>query len=372
MFEYALETEIKLERYPLLTNDNFLAWDSADEYIINEVSNNYSNLSRVLIIEDDFGAISLGIQAEEIFLVNDSILSQKGIKHNLQINNKKVSNTTFISPYDSFPSDIDLIIIKIPKINKYLEFLLNKVNKTYNAKTKIILGARVKYLNSTIYSYCKLYLSDFCYSLSWKKSKIITASLKENVEKKDFVKHLAAYDLNLINYPNLFSSDKVDIGSSFLLDNLNKINFTDSINNIIDLGSANGILGLTIHKILPDSKLWLTDITYSALESAKASVESSYFDSNKVFFKIDNSLDSFEDNFADLIVINPPFHENHKVSIQTTLKIFEDCFRVMKKSAQLLIIANKHLGYHKHLKSYFSDISILDSNQKFYILTAVK
>ncbi len=372
MFEFSQDANLKLQRYPYIKNDKFQAWDSADEYIVNHIGENYHDLNKVLIIEDDFGAIGLSISAKEIYFVNDSILSTKGINNNLRINQRDTANFHFISPFASFPKDIDLIIIKLPKINKYLEFLLNKLNKVYSSNTPLIAGAKVKYLNPTIYDYCQAYFSTFTYSLSWKKSKIIMAKLSGIHDNKTFLNILADYNLTLCNYPNLFSSDKVDIGTRFLLDNLENIDLSANITKIIDVGSANGILGLTLQKALPQSKLWLTDISYSAYESAKATVKMSNLNPQTISLVIDNALDSFESDFADLIVMNPPFHDKHKVSIQTADLIFKDCYRVLKSKGQLLIVANRHLGYHKHLAKLFSQVQIITFNNKFTLLLASK
>lgn len=372
MFEYSKSSKLKLQRYPLIKHDNFQAWDSADEYVINYVKDSFDNLNKVLIIEDDFGAIGLAIKANNIFFVNDSVLSRKGILENFRNNQSDISRIDFISPYCDFPKEIDLIIIKIPKVNRYLEFLLNKLNCFYSKDIQLIATSKVKYLNSSIYKFCQTYLTDFQYSLSWKKSKIITGKLSGFYANKNFINNLNDYQLKLVNYPNLFSSEKIDIGTRFLLDNIEKIDFVDQISKIIDVGSANGILGLTFHSYFKDSNLWLTDITYSAFESAQATIKMSNLDSKNISLIIDNSLDSFDSEFADLIVLNPPFHDKHKVSIQNSKQIFRDCRRVLRHGGQLIIIANQHLGYHIHLAEEFSEVKMVHKSMKFIILSAIK
>ncbi len=372
MFEYVKDSNLKLERFPLITDDKFLAWDAADEYIINQFNDNYHNQTNVIIIEDEFGAIGLSIQAEHIYYVNDSILSRKGILNNYQKNNIDTKNISFLSPYENFPEDIDLIILKIPKINHYFEFLLNKLNGIYGPNLPVIAGSMVKYLNPKIYELCKLYFSEFMYSLTWKKAKVISSKLTGISIDTDFSSIIKDFELTLINFPNLFSSKKIDIGTIFLIENLKNITLTNNIDNIIDVGAANGILGLSIFNKYPKANLWLTDISYSAYESASATIKVNNFNTAKINVIIENSLDYFNSDFANLIIINPPFHQNHKVTIETSLQIFEDCYRVLVKNGALIVVANKHLGYHKHLVSLFSRVDMINQNSKFVILLAIK
>lgn len=365
------DSDLKLKRYPLIPEDKFIAWDSADEYIISRIKSNevYQN---ILIIEDEFGAIGLSLKAKNIYYVNDSLLSQRGILANYLLNERNTEDITLLSPYEKFPPNIDLIIVKVPKVNRYLEFILAKLNNTYPESTPIIAGCMVKYLNTSIYELFQNYLAEFQYSLSWKKAKTITGHLTGMPKQTDFKCKLKEFDITLLNFPNLFSYNRLDIGSRFLLNNIGQLSFPSEVKNIIDVGSANGILGLSLIPKFPQAKIWLTDITYSAFESASATINANSFNPDNIKVIIENSLDYFNSDFVELIVINPPFHQNHKVSIASSLQIFKDCFRVLLKDGILIVIANKHLGYHKHLKELFSSVEVVQENDKFVIIIAKK
>lgn len=363
---------LTLKRYPGLEAETFLAWNASDEYIIKEIKSRKTKYKRLLLIEDEFGAIGISLSADQIFFVNDSILSQKGIEANFQLNQKELNNISFLSPYDSFPPDIDLVVMKLPKVNNYCEFLLAKLNLSYGSNLDFIAGSMVKYLNSSIYELFQSYLFEFTYSLSWKKAKIITGKLAATEEKKEFNTTLNEFNLTLINYPNLFSAQKLDLGTRFLLGNFAKLIFPQTVEKIIDVGSANGILGLKLLDYLPAAQLWLTDITYSAYESAKTTIQKNNLDPEQIHLVIANSLDTFQPEFADLIISNPPFHDNHKVSITASVAILNDCYRVLKVDGVLVIVANKHLGYHRHLERIFGNVTVVAKSAKFVVITAVK
>lgn len=372
MFEFTKDSSLTLKRYPHFCEDSFLAWDAVDEYIINVINQDNVKYENILIIEDDFGALGSYVNAKKLYFVNDSILSHKGIKENFSCNNINDKEINFLTPYDNFPEDIDLILIKIPKTNKYFEFLLNKLTRIYQKEIPYIAASKVKYLNTTIYNNILKYSSSFQYSLSWKKAKVIKGNLTKNYLEKDFLSNYEDYGLTFSNYPNLFSSDKVDIGSRFLLDNLEFLTLPKTVNNIVDVAAGNGILGILLQKRLTNCHLWLSDISFSAYKSAEKLIELNNIPRDTISFTLDHSLVAFPDDFAELIVINPPFHNHHKISMDTALDMLFTSYRVLKRNGQLLVIANRHLGYQKHLKKYFKRVEIIRENSKFSLLMAYK
>ncbi len=372
MLEIAKHSDLKLTRYPIYPNDKFLAWNAADEYLVNYLNQEYHDLKNILIIEDEFGAIGIHLKADNIYFVNDSILSQRAIITNFNQNKFDTNHLSFLSPYDPYPLNIDLIIIKIPKSNSYFEFLISKLNSHYPPDLPLLAATMVKYLNSTLYETCHSLLNNMQYSLTWKKAKIITGKLSGQKNNQDFITKVKHDNLTLINYVNLFSSSRIDIGTRFLLENLSLINLSPDLENIIDLASGNGIIAFSLLALLPQAKFWLTDISSSAYHSAKASISYNQLNSDSITLIKDHALDSFPADFADLIITNPPFHDNHKVSLTPTLSIFADCFRVLKNHKMLIVVANKHLGYHQHLKKIFSEVKIITQNDKFIILSAIK
>ena len=80
-----------LHRHPRRRNETLQAWDSADEYLINHFNENefskyITDDSRLLIINDGFGALSCYFNEIERTVISDSFLSISSIKLNLQRN----------------------------------------------------------------------------------------------------------------------------------------------------------------------------------------------------------------------------------------------------------------------------------------------
>jgi 23S rRNA (guanine1835-N2)-methyltransferase len=87
-------------------------------------------------------------------------------------------------------------------------------------------------------------------------------------------------------------------------------------------------------------------------------------------FTVGDSLKGFEENSVDIILCNPPFHQEHTINKEAAKYMFVDSRRALTKNGSLWIVANRHLGYHVLLKKMFREVTVEGSNSKFVILKA--
>ena len=83
-------------------------------------------------------------------------------------------------------------------------------------------------------------------------------------------------------------------------------------------------------------------------------------------------LHGVEENSVDLILNNPPFHQQQVVGDETAWQMFQQARKVLKKSGQLWVVGNRHLGYHTKIKRTFGNCELIAGNQKFVLLRAWK
>ena len=72
-----------LDRFPTgQVNRSLQAWDAADEYLLNYLEQEQLTASKqkILIFNDNFGALSCNLSEHELYCVNDSFLSHQGIR----------------------------------------------------------------------------------------------------------------------------------------------------------------------------------------------------------------------------------------------------------------------------------------------------
>jgi len=176
-------------------------------------------------------------------------------------------------------------------------------------------------------------------------------------------------DYLISNHANVFSRDSLDIGTRFFLQHLP---VRQGNCDIIDLGCGNGLLGLMAAERNPSATVHFVDESFMAVASAKENFCRIFGQERSVTFNVGDGLDDFESASADLILCNPPFHQQNTVSDQIAVNLFKQSRKVLRKGGELWIIGNRHLNYHANLNRLFGNHSIVASNAKFVIMKAIQ
>ena len=378
-----------LERLPEITTDGLRAWDAADELIIQTVFEDYAEIlnkttnkdssSAVLIINDSFGALAVAFHQTPVESWSDSYISHLATINNLKINDLP-ENTRLIPSTDELSHNYDLVIIKIPKTLALLEDQLYRLKEHINAETKIIASAMTKNIHTSTLALFERIIGTTTTSRATKKARLIYAQNDKSISSKSPYPRLVKdkdVDINLINHANVFAKDHLDIGTRFLIQNLDKC---PPAKHIFDLGCGNGALGIIAKRHQPTAKISFIDESYNAIASAKESYFNAYPDDQEnnninVDFTISNSFEQFEQKHgekADLILCNPPFHQVHSISDNIAWEMFKQSRENLEIGGELWIVGNRHLGYHIKLKKVFGNCRTIAANKKFVILAAKK
>ena len=68
---------------------------------------------------------------------------------------------------------------------------------------------------------------------------------------------------------------------------------------------------------------------------------------------------NFDSEAIDLIICNPPFHQQNIVGDQIALSMFKQSFRVLRNGGELWVIGNRHLGYHSRVEKNYLHVVML-------------
>ena len=170
---------------------------------------------------------------------------------------------------------------------------------------------------------------------------------------------------------NYYKNSKLfKVNSSFSEYIVDHIKNLDNINTIIDLGCGNGLLGLMAAERNPLATLHFVDESFMAVASAKDNFSRAYELNRPATFTVGDGLCDFEASSADLILCNPPFHQQHTVGDQIAVSLFIQSRRVLRKGGELWVIGNRHLNYHSQLQRLFGNHHVIAANAKFIIIKA--
>jgi len=366
--------KLKLQRYPINNNQTLQAWNAADEYLISSVNKLQKPLkSRILILNDSFGGLGCALSDESLVWGNDSLLSRLALIENLITNQIPQNNIQQIDSLEKIPADISLVVLKIPKSASMLEYQLLRIVNEVASGTKIIAATMVKDLHSSTLKIFEKIIGKTTTSLARKKARLVFCEIPEDLilnkqpPPKSWELELPEKVLTLNNHANIFSHKGLDLGARFMLENFPAGDF----GNIIDLGCGNGVLGLAAKVKYPNATITFTDESTMAVDSTKLNWNNNFPKSiAQAEFILTDCLQGIPENSTDLILCNPPFHQQQIITDEIAMQMFAESSSVLKAGGQFMVIGNRHLGYHVKLKKWFKTIEQLASNSKFVIFLA--
>lgn len=367
--------KFNLSRYPEDKLNLLRAWDAADEYLLNYLSEMIAPGSRlnILIVNDSFGALAVALANHQLTLWTDSYLTAQAVRLNLDQNNRSTDQVEIIPATQTPAGHFDIVVIKIPKILALLEDQLAQFRPLLNPETLITASAMVKAIHTSTLNLFEKYIGQTHTSLAKKKARLVHSQLDETLTpgKSPYPSSylLEGTGHTIINHANVFSRASLDIGTRFFLQYLPH---SEKYQLIVDLACGNGVVGLMAAEKNPHAELVFLDESYMAVASAQENFRNAFAENRHAVFMVSDGLQGFEKNSADLILNNPPFHQQHSITDEVAWNMFQQSKAVLKQGGELWVIGNRHLGYHVKLKKLFGNCKVVANNKKFVILRTVK
>ncbi len=366
--------ELELQRIP--PNPQLQAWDAADMYLLNQIDKLQILFRdcRILVMNDSFGALSVALAEYRPTMVSDSFLAEVAMRRNLQLNGYEPGQVGFSSGIELPGQIYNLILIKIPKSLALLEHQLYILRAVIGGSTRIVAAGMTRNIHSSTLKLFEQIIGPATTSLAWKKSRLAYVERDQSLNQgqSPYPNHFIVEsnrEFNISNHANLFSREKLDSGSCLLIENMP---FAEHYRRIADLGCGNGILGLIAASLNPDAELLFIDESYTAIASARQNFETAFAGQRSADFRVTNCFQGVDENSIDLVLNNPPFHQQHSVGDSIAWQMFKEARKVLRDKGELWVVGNRHLAYHAKLKKIFGNCVQVASNRKFVILKVIK
>jgi 23S rRNA (guanine1835-N2)-methyltransferase len=359
-----------LQRVPKDSNPTLRAWDAADEYLLNHLVENNVDLSgRVLLANDSFGALAVALAPLSPTSWGDSLSGHQAMEANLAAN--ALSGPTALRSDEDPTGPIDVALIKIPKHNGLLEDQLHRLRPLLSADSVVIAAGMVKNVHTSTLDLFQSIVGPTRTSLAKKKARLAFVELDGDKDPgpNPWPMTWTHDGLKVVNRGGVFSARKLDIGTRFLLENLPVV---AGECHVVDLGCGNGVVGALVLKRNPDATCTFVDESYAAVASARQTVQANVPNQEATFVAANSLGEAVEPGTVDLIINNPPFHANTALSTGTAAEMFRASHTALGSGGELLVVANRHLGYHIRLKRKFGSCETIASNSKFVLHRATR
>lgn len=361
---------------PGTTAPELRAWDAADELLIEEALKAAADVTgpRVLIVDDQFGALSLGLSGLSPVVVADSATLDSALGSNAPLNPTLVAPGPVYSWLNPPSGPFELVVLRIPRQADYLAWLLRWLNGVLAESGVLLAGGMIKHVPARSVEVFAEAVHTEQVLPARKKARVIRCR-KGHADLAGWPGTWKGYgvsgqrDLEVEALPAVFARENLDIGTRLLMPHVaNAAARAESGTRILDLACGNGVLGLAALAVRQDLQVCFSDVSSQAVVSARHNVERSFPGAVQAFIHADG-IGPGEDKF-DLILLNPPFHEGGVVGDHIAQRLFDQAARHLAPGGVFLMVGNRHLGYHRSLRRYFSSIVQLDASSKFVVFQA--
>jgi 23S rRNA (guanine1835-N2)-methyltransferase len=359
----------EVQRYPARRAEPLQAWCNADSLILEEIHSRSIPGNNILVVNDEQGA--LGVALQPLASWTDSALSALALQRNQHANDR--AETPVVWSTQTPSCSPQCVALRIPKQLPYFEYQLSRLARLMPAGATVLASGMDKHLSPRTAQILERYIGPTTRQRGQRKARLFCATRDERpaiAVNATSVYFCDALGSELRALPNVFSRDKLDIGSRFLLQHFADLAPAETL---VDLACGNGVLGLAAIKEGKANKAVFCDESSMAIASA-------WLNANQIFpeqvndftFHQGDGLLGYSGEKAQLILCNPPFHLGHTVDEFAGKHLLAQCHHQLTAGGRLCLVANRHLDYLPTLKRDFQRVDKIAENNKFIIWLAHK
>ena len=358
-----------LRRFPDVEAPNLQAWDATDKLLLETASELLTPESRIAVIGDRYGALTLGALAgygvRDVKVHQDLITGERALRNN-------AAGLGIDAGFEQLPlgaalfDDADVVLLQLPRTLAELEEAADAVARYAAPDTVLLAGGRIKHMSLGMNSVLQRYFNDVQPQLARQKSRVLIARDAKPVTGPPpfpVADSNSELDLTVCARGAVFAGTKLDIGTRFLL---RYVPDMPSVPHVVDLGCGTGILAAMYARSHPESNVTATDQSAAAVASARATAEANGL-AGQITVLQDDAMDSLPDGSAGLILLNPPFHLGASVHAGAGIKMFRAAGRVLAPGGELWTVYNSHLQYLPALERFVGPTRVAGRNAKFTV-----
>jgi 16S rRNA (guanine1207-N2)-methyltransferase len=170
--------------------------------------------------------------------------------------------------------------------------------------------------------------------------------------------------LSVVSLPGVFSHGRLDRGTALLLEQLNGL----PRGHVLDFGCGAGVLGASLKRRYPDSRLTLLDVDAFATASSRLTLAANGLEAEVI---TGDGIDAAP-RYLDAILSNPPFHTGVHTNYHASETLLRKAGEHLKKGGELRLVANSFLRYEPLIEATLGNCQTIAEGQGFKIYRAIK
>jgi 16S rRNA (guanine1207-N2)-methyltransferase len=177
---------------------------------------------------------------------------------------------------------------------------------------------------------------------------------------------LRGVHLKLQSDAGVFSKNRIDTGTRLLVESLR---LNPGCRQVLDLGCGYGPIGLTIAKLLPQARVYMSDINERAIELTRLNASANQIGNTVI--KSGEGFTPFAGERFDLIVTNPPI----RAGKQVIYAMIDTAYAALMEDGWFVaVIATKQgaKSYERKLETLFGNVAEWEKGGGYRIVASQK
>lgn len=373
-----------LSRDPDLDAPELLAYDATDLLLLETAASQLRDLApeQLVVIGDRHGALTLGaaarFDATGIRTHQDGVLGERALQRNGEALN--LSGTFTSHELDEgLLRDARVVLLQLPRGLEALDEIATAIARFAAPDVVVFAGGRDKHMSRSMNEVLARSFARVTAGRGWRKSRILTANAPLPVGPDSYPHWGSDPDIpfRLAAHGATFGGPTLDHGSRLLLAGLG--NGAGSApgrapldpTHIVDLGCGNGVLAVSAALRWPGAEILATDQSHAAVTATRATVADAGVADRVALHRADGA-ESVPDAWADLILLNPPFHSGATVHAGVAHRLIRSCARALAPDGELRLVFNSHLGYRPLVEQVIGPVRQIARDRTYTVLAATR
>lgn len=172
-----------------------------------------------------------------------------------------------------------------------------------------------------------------------------------------------APDLTAWSKPGIFGWKKIDAGSQFLFEHVDRV-WREAPARVLDLGCGYGYLSMLALRHWPEAQLLAVDNNSAALSACARNLQAFGARARCVCSDAGADIDA---RFA-AILCNPPFHQGFAHASELTEKFLRQIRRLLAANGRALLVVNQFIGIESAAAAMFGRVEMIARNKSFKLI----